>query len=113
MLQHSHMASVVFGVSPVSFCIEVAEVEFLLQANLDSRSRSSNFSGHKGFAAARRFVIKENSIASEKVIASAIVYGLIKRIAFGTCIRLWGLNGVFSVCGVSSTIPNISLLLAW
>src|SRR6266571_8968037 len=74
MLKYSpHPFDVLGCISPISFCIESAEKQFLLQAVLDRGDGARNFAGDESFAATRAFVIEQNAVARTKAIAFAVV----------------------------------------
>ncbi len=50
---HPHSLDVILGVTPVTLGVEVAEVELVLQAELDPGQGSGDFAGHERLAAAR------------------------------------------------------------
>ena len=57
-------------------------------------------------------MVEENAIASKQTIAFSVIDGRPVRIEFGTPVRTAGTEGVVSRCGVSTALPNISLLEA-
>ena len=64
---------------------------------------------------ARRFVVEENAAARVHAVRLAVVH---RRTKWPNYLRagvraIAGENGVFSVCGTSCTLPNISDELAW
>lgn len=76
LLQHKPLHfDIVFCVAPVSFGIQVAEVEGVLQAEFDAGKRACDLAGDEGFPAHGAFVVKEDSIAGVKTIGLAIVDG--------------------------------------
>jgi len=59
LLEHKpHCLYEIRRVTPVAFSVEVAEEEFILQAEFDSRGGASNFSCDEGLAASWRFVVE-------------------------------------------------------
>src|SRR5882724_6755281 len=75
MLKDSpHPFHVLRCISPISFCIESTEEQFLLQPVFDRSDCTRDFARDEGFAAARTFVIKQNAIARAEPIALAAVY---------------------------------------
>jgi O-antigen/teichoic acid export membrane protein len=76
LLQHQpHRLDVVFGVAPVSFRVQIAEIQTLLRAELDLRQCSRDLSRDEILAANRRLVIEENSVACIHAIRFAVVNG--------------------------------------
>src|SRR5713101_6579508 len=75
MLKDSpHPFHVLGCISPISFCIESAEEQFLLQAVFDRGDCTRDFTRDEGFATPRTFVIEQNAIARAKPVALAVVY---------------------------------------
>ena len=61
--------------APVAECIEVAQVERLLQADRDARQSARDLAGHEGLAADRRLVVEENPVAGEQAIGFPVIDG--------------------------------------
>ena len=72
--------------APVAFGVEIADIKPLLQAQFDPAERQGNFSGDKGFAALRRFVIKQDAVAGIQAVGLAVVHGDPVGIKFGHAI---------------------------
>src|SRR5215208_7062756 len=68
-----HPLDVLRRISPIAFCVEIAEEQFLLDALLDGSDCSGNFAADESFAAARAFMVEQNAIAGAKAIALTIV----------------------------------------
>ena len=76
LLEHEpHHVDVLLGVAPVAAGVEVAEVEGLLQAELDPRGRPGDLARDEGLAAAGRLVVEEDAVAGMEVVALAVVDG--------------------------------------
>ena len=69
-----HSLDVLRRVAPVAFGIEIAKEKLLLQSQLNRCDRSSDFSGHKGLAASRTFVVEKDAIAGRKPVTLAVVH---------------------------------------
>ena len=67
---HPHRLDVVAGKSPIAFRVKIAECETRLYAELDSSGAAGDLAGHEVFAAARRFVIEQNSVDANSPYAS-------------------------------------------
>src|SRR6476659_2162528 len=70
-----HPFDVFRRVSPIAFCVQVAEEQFLLDALLNSSDCARNFAANESFAAARAFMVEQNAVAGAKAVALAIVNG--------------------------------------
>ena len=75
LLQHSpHGFHIFLGVAPVALGIQVTQVQFILQADLDAGHGEGNFPGHKRLPAPGRFVIEQNAAARMHVVGFAEVH---------------------------------------
>src|SRR5215813_1762265 len=70
-----HPFDVLRRISPIAFCVQVAEEQFLLHALLNSSDSARNFAADESFAATRAFMVEQNAIAGAKAVALAIVNG--------------------------------------
>src|SRR4029077_2558621 len=70
-----HSFDVLRRVSPIAFCVQVAEEQFLLHALLNGSDCARNFAADKSFAAARAFMVEQNAVAGAKAVALPIVNG--------------------------------------
>src|SRR4029453_312646 len=61
-------------ISPVSFRIEIAEKQFLLQPVFDRGDGARNFAGNERFAAPGTFMVEQNAVARAKTITFTVVY---------------------------------------
>src|SRR5882762_7882949 len=59
--------------TPIPPGIKISEIEFLLQTELDSTQCARDLARDECFAPARRFVIKENSVADEEIVRLPLV----------------------------------------
>jgi hypothetical protein len=76
LLQHQPLHfDVVLGVAPVAFGVHVAEVEAVLQAELDAGQGAGDLAGDEGFAADRAFVVEQDAVAGIHAIGFAVVDG--------------------------------------
>ncbi len=74
LLEHEPLhLDVVAGVAPVALGVEVAEVEILLQADLDAGEAAGDLAGDEGLAAQGRLVIEEDAVAGVDAVGLAIV----------------------------------------
>jgi len=88
LLEHSpHAFDVFWGVTPVALGFHVAEVEFFLASLFDGGDGASDFSGDKGFPAARTFVVEEDAIASVDAVAFTVVDRGPVSVDFGDGVR--------------------------
>src|SRR5262245_39755150 len=75
MLKDSPHPFYVLGcISPISFCIQIAEEQFLLQPVFDRRNSTRDFARDKSFTAPSAFMVEQNAIARTKPIALPVVY---------------------------------------
>ena len=66
-------ADIVFGMSPVALCIQIAELDRFLQAERDSGSCIGDFARDKFLAAALGFMIEEYAAAGKKSETLAVI----------------------------------------
>ena len=59
--------------SPVALGIEIAEIEAFLQTEFDRGDRARDFSGHKGFAPHRPFMIEQDAVRGMHAVGLAVV----------------------------------------
>ena len=87
-LQHTpHALDVFRGVTPVALGVQVAEIQFLLQAEFDRGHGTGNFAGDEGFATARTFVVEENPVAGEEAVTLAVIHRGPVAEHFGATVR--------------------------
>jgi hypothetical protein len=75
---HPHHSNVIFGVPPIAFALQVAELKGFLQTERDLSSGTCNFSRHKGFTTPWTLVVEKNPVAYLKAKASALGEGSIQ-----------------------------------
>src|ERR1051325_11636786 len=76
LLEHEpHGANVIARKAPITLDIEIAHLEFFLQAQLDASHAMTDSTGHKFNTATRRFMIEENAGACKQVVALAGIHG--------------------------------------
>ena len=76
LLQHHPLhAHIVFGVAPVAQGVDVSHVQAIFQALVDVGQAPGDFAGHKGFAAAWAFMVKQNTVTGIHAVGLAIVHG--------------------------------------
>ena len=96
LLEHQpHGFDIIAGEAPVALGVEIAEVEFLLQAFFDAGGCAGDFSGDECFAAAGGFVVEEDAVAGVDVVGFAVVYGLPVAVDFGAGVGAAGVKGCF------------------
>src|SRR5436190_13944643 len=75
LLEHQpHRFDEFFGVTPVTFRIKVAEIQFFLEPGLDMRDSTGDLASDEGFATARRFMIEKNAVAGVQIVGLSIIY---------------------------------------
>ena len=68
-----HTLDVVLGVAPVAEGVEVAEVEFVLQALGDAGGGEGDLTGDEGLATALALVVEEDAVAAEHAVGVAVL----------------------------------------
>src|SRR5438034_9271694 len=75
LLKHEpHGTNVVTRKAPIALNIEIAHLQFFLQAELDASHAMTGSTGHKLNATTRRFVIEENARACKQVVTLAGIH---------------------------------------
>src|SRR5262249_11001815 len=69
-----HAFDVVPGMPPVALGLEIAEIERIIQADLDAGDRAGDLAGHEGLAADRALVVEQDAVAGEHAVGFAIVH---------------------------------------
>ena len=59
--------------TPVAQCVDIAHVQAVFQALADVGQATGDFAGNKGLAAARAFVVKQNSVAGIDAVGLAVI----------------------------------------
>ena len=70
-------------VAPITPCIQVSQLQTILQTEFDSRERAGNLARDEGFAPHRRFVVEQDSVAGERRVRFAVVDGYPAGIKLG------------------------------
>ena len=74
LLEHEPLhLYVVFGVAPVSFCVQVAKVETLLEIEADAGQGTGDLAGDKGFTAQGGLVVEEDTVAGIYAVGLPVV----------------------------------------
>lgn len=75
LLKHEpHTPDIVLRMSPVTLRIEISYIKCFLQSEVDARDRTRNLTCDKCLTTDRRFMIEEESITSEYIIALTVIY---------------------------------------
>ena len=78
-----HTFHIVFGISPVAACIQIAQIQFVLESLCNAGGSQRNLAGNEGFAAALAFVVEENAVYGEHSVAFAVVLCNPETVLFG------------------------------
>ena len=93
MLQDQpHALHVVFGIAPVTTAGEVAEIELVLLALLDTSCCQRDLTCDEGLAATLALVVEENTVAGKHVISISILLHDPKAILLGHSIGRIGME---------------------
>ncbi|OPZ02081.1 MAG: hypothetical protein BWZ11_01211 [Bacteroidetes bacterium ADurb.BinA395] len=60
--------------TPVTQCIHITQVEFILQAVRNGSGGHGDLTGYEGFAAAWTFVVEQDTVAGKHIIRFAVVH---------------------------------------
>src|SRR5579859_1640418 len=71
---HPHHLDEIARVAPVALRVEVAEVQAILQAELDARERPRDLARDEGLAADGALVVEEDAVAGEHAVRLAVVH---------------------------------------
>src|SRR5262245_14285704 len=82
-----HRLDKIFGMSPIAFGVEVAEIEFVLQTELDRRRGARDLVPHKGLPAAGGLVIEQYSVARDQPVAFTTIHRDPVSVKFGDAVR--------------------------
>src|SRR4051812_25048952 len=73
LLQHQpHGLHIIAGVTPISFGVQIAQVEAVLQPQLYSRQGPDYLPGNKRLSTNRRFMIEKKTTAGIKTVGVSI-----------------------------------------
>src|SRR5208283_5679227 len=87
LLQYQPLALDIFRrKAPISFCVEVAEIQFILLSPQNCCYGPRYLSGHKGLTAARGLVVEKNTVAGKQVVAFTVIYRNPVGVCFCRCI---------------------------
>ncbi len=96
---HPHCLDIIPCIAPVALCVEVAKVDFVCSACEYSCDAGGDLAGDECLGASGRFVVEEDAVACEDVIAFAIGAGNPVGVEFcnavgadrmeGCCFVLW------------------------
>src|SRR5262249_55489134 len=74
LLQHQMDGfHIVRGMSPIASRIQVAEMNFLRQAELNFRNGAANLSGHEFESSTRSLMVKQDAVAAKHSVCLAVV----------------------------------------
>ena len=109
LLEHEpHGLHIIPRKPPIPFCIEVAEIQFILKAEFNPGRRAGYLAGNKGFPPARGFMVKQDAVAGKELIGIPVVPDDVVGIDLGSGIGTLRLEGRQLVLGRGAA-PNISL----
>ena len=94
-----HTLDVVLGVAPVAKGVEVAEVEFVLQALGDTGGGEGDLARDEGLAAAFALVIEEDAVAAEHAVGVAVLLDDPEAVLLGDGVGAEGVEGGVLVLG--------------
>ena len=94
-----HTLDVVLGVAPVAEGVEVAEVEFVLQALGDAGGGEGDLAGDEGLATALALVVEEDAVAAEHAVGVAVLLDDPEAVLLGDGIGAEGVEGGVLVLG--------------
>src|ERR1700736_837421 len=69
-----HALDIIPGVTPVSFRLEVSEIERVFQTGLDAGNAAGDLARHEGFAADRAFVVEQDAVGGKHAVGLAVVH---------------------------------------
>src|SRR6478609_4835209 len=62
--------------TPVASCLQVAQIQLVLQPHPNASQSPGDLSCHEGLAAARRFMIEQNSIRNKEIVSLTGIYSI-------------------------------------
>src|SRR4051794_14782977 len=71
---HMHALDIVPGMTPVALGFEVAEIECLVEPDLDARHPAGDLARHESLTADRTLVVEQDSVRREDAVGLAIVH---------------------------------------
>src|SRR6266542_6392664 len=81
-----HGLDKIFGVSPIAFGVEFAEIEFISQTELDRRRGERDLACHEGLPASFTFMIEQYAVAREQPVAFTIIHRDPVSVKFGDAV---------------------------
>ena len=94
LLEHQpHRLDVVLGKAPVALGVEVAQVQLLLQPQLDARRRAGDLAGDERLAAPLGLVVEEDAVGCEQAVRLAVVDGHPVGVHLGSGVGATGVEG--------------------
>ena len=94
-----HTLDVVLGVAPVAEGVQVAEVEFVLQALGDAGGGEGDLTGDEGLATALALVVEEDAVAAEHAVGVAVLLDDPEAVLLGDGVGTEGMEGGVLVLG--------------
>ena len=94
-----HTLDVVLGVAPVAEGVEVAEVEFVLQALGDAGGGEGDLARDEGLATALALVVEEDAVAAEHAVGVAVLLDDPEAVLLGDGVGTEGVEGGVLVLG--------------
>jgi len=88
-----HTLDVVLGVAPVTKGVEVAEVEFVLQALGDAGGGEGDLARDEGLATALALVVEEDAVATEHTVGVAVLLDDPEAVLLGDGVGAEGVEG--------------------
>src|ERR1017187_5187007 len=94
LLQHEpHGFDIFRRVTPVAFCVEVPQIQLLLQTGFNASGSARDLARNERFAAARRFVIEQNPVAGVNAVRLAVVHRHPVGVNLGRAVRTSRIKG--------------------
>src|SRR5262249_52886429 len=88
LLQHQpHGLDIILGMSPIAPGVEVAEVKFIPQTELDRRRGARDLARHESLPASLRFMIEQYAVAREHPVAFTIIHRDPVSVKFSDAVR--------------------------
>src|SRR3989338_1072934 len=87
-----HTFHKVFGVTPISFGVQIAQIKPFFFAQFYARQTSGYFSGNESFSPARRLMIEKYAVAGEKIISLPVIFCYPIGVNFSDSIRRAGIK---------------------
>ena len=82
-----HTFHIVFGISPVAACIQITQIQLVLESLCNACGSQCNLACNESLAAAFALMVKEDTVHGIHVIAFAVVLRNPETILFGYAIR--------------------------